>query len=68
MIGEGVFPLEGAAVAGNRLLLLSLEDAASTLQMYGEDGRKIREIELPDSVGNLSICRQHGPEEKNLLL
>lgn len=66
VIGEGVFPLEGAAVAGNKLLLLSLEDAASTLQMYGEDGKKIREIELPDSVGNLSICRQHGPEEKNL--
>mgnify|MGYP000000685549 FL=1 len=66
VIGEGVFPLEGAAVAGNKLLLLSLEDAACKLEMYGEDGTIMREIELPDSMGSLSICHQHGAEEQNL--
>lgn len=66
IIGEGKFPLEGAAVAGNRLLLLSLEDAACKLQMYGEDGIRIREMTLPDDMGSLSICRQHGAEEKHL--
>ena len=55
IVPEGPFPLEGANVAGDRLLVIELQDAACALQMFGKDGTFVRSIELPDPVGSLAF-------------
>lgn len=55
IIEEGNFPLEGGCAAGGKLLLLFQEHASSRLRQYNKEGQLIKELELPDEIGNLTM-------------
>ena len=55
VVPEGSFPLEGAGVAGDRLLVIELQDAACALQLFEKDGTFVRTIELPDEIGSVAF-------------
>lgn len=57
IVSEGAFPLQGACVAGEQLLLFPLEDAVCRLKLYSSEGEFQREIQLPDSMGTVSLAQ-----------
>lgn len=60
VIEEGKFPLTEACVAGDKLLLVTLEDAVCRLKQYDENGNFLQEIALPDAMGSLSLQQFNG--------
>ena len=53
VVPEGSAVLEGARLAGGKLLLRSVVDASSRLRLYDLDGKMLREIALP-TLGTVS--------------
>jgi prolyl oligopeptidase len=47
VIPEGDMPIEGASLIAGRLGVLSLQDVASVVRLYGLDGKLEREVPMP---------------------
>src|SRR5262249_44484670 len=47
VIPEGTTPMEGASMVAGQIGILSLQDVASVVKLYGLDGKLAREVQMP---------------------
>lgn len=55
ILSDEKFIIEGAAVEGEHLIIVYLKDAVSSMKLYDKDGKFIKEIQLPDTMGSLTL-------------